>query len=119
MAVLNQDCIDKYQENAYMLGRIFSLDQGANAEEPTQTQVQGTEEKKADAPMVGAAGGEDAEEEDDDYELGELMNEIAAQNFSEKETVADEAMTGADDEVGELKEYLSELQAEFRAQKVQ
>ena len=27
MAILNQDCIDKYQENAYMLGTIFSLDQ--------------------------------------------------------------------------------------------
>ena len=24
--ILNQDCIDKYQENAYLLGRLFSVD---------------------------------------------------------------------------------------------
>ena len=27
VAILNQDCIDKYQENAYMLGQIFSISQ--------------------------------------------------------------------------------------------
>ena len=45
----------------------------------------------------------DAEEEDDDFELGEVMNEIAAQNFSDKETtVAVEDGDGAaanDDEI--------------------
>ena len=52
------------------------------------------------------------------------MNEIAAQNFSDKETVADDqTMTAAlldgveggdDDEVAQLKEYLTEMQNEFR-----
>ena len=67
-------------------------------------------------PPPAAPGQADSEDDelDEDYELGELMNEIAMQNFSEKETVADEAMNGDDNEVGELREYLGELQAEFR-----
>ena len=70
---------------------------------------------------------DEVEDEDDDFELGQVMNEIAAQNFSDKETVADDlTMTAAvvegveggdDDEVAQLKEYLTEMQVEFRQQK--
>ena len=49
---------------------------------------------------------------DEDNEFGQIMNEIAAQNFADKETVADEAMTEDDcddEEIIQLKEYLAEL----------
>ena len=43
---------------------------------------------------------EDEDEDDDDYDLGQAINEIAAQNFSDNATtVADEAMeAGCDDD---------------------
>ena len=50
------------------------------------------------------------------------MNEVAMQNLIERETVADdEAMTGGDndDEVAELRAYLTELQADFKAQRAE
>ena len=118
MVILNQECIDKYQENAYLLGRIFQVEQ------PEIAAVE-VEEKKDGAVATMEIKQEnkgEEEEEDDDYELGELMNEIAAQSFAEKDTVADdEAMTGGDgdEEVAELKAYLTELQADFRAQKAE
>ena len=51
------------------------------------------------------------EDDDDDYDLGQAINEIAAQNFSEKETTvgaAAEAMD-EDEELAQLREYLEEL----------
>ena len=47
---------------------------------------------------------EDEDEDDDDYDLGQAINEIAAQNFSENATtVADEAMdAGCDDDDEEV-----------------
>ena len=113
-AILNQECIDKYQENAYLLGRIFALE---------QLQADGAQASEGGASVAevpNAAAEEDEGDNDDDYELGELINEIVASTFSEKDTDVDMAMAaGADDdeEVAELAGYLTELQAEFRAQK--
>ena len=65
---------------------------------------------------------EDDEENNEDNEFGQIMNEIAAQNFADKETIADEAMTGDDrddEEIAQLKEYLAQLQTEFREQQAE
>ena len=71
LAILNQDCIDKYQENAYLLGRIFALEQQDNK----------MVDVDADAGMKVPVedGSEEPDEADDaDYDLGCLMNEVAA-----------------------------------------
>lgn len=48
------------------------------------------------------------------------MNEVAAQNFAEKDTtMADSAMEGDDEEVAQLREYLAELQSDLKNQKAQ
>ena len=64
-AILNQDCIDKYQENAYLLGRLFSVVTGA----PKDV---GTSEEEAKGVAVDTEVGDSAQ--NDDAELGELMN---------------------------------------------
>ena len=113
LAILNQDCIDKYQENAYLLGQIFSVNGGG--EDAQQKTVEAVEEKKEDDAAMGDAQSD--EDEQDDFELGQVMNEIAAQNFAEKETAMgeDEAMEAdGDEEIAQLKDYLTELQTEFQ-----
>ena len=68
------------------------------------------EEKKEDDAAIGDAQSD--EDEQDDFELGQVMNEIAAQNFAEKETAMgeDEAMEAdGDEEIAQLKDYLTEL----------
>ena len=62
----------------------------------------------------------EASEDDEDYDLGNVLNEIAAtDNFSTADNGQNENGNDGDDddEVAQLREYFTELQAEFRQQR--
>ena len=62
----------------------------------------------------------EASEDDEDYDLGNVLNEIAAtDNFSTADNGQNENDNDGDDddEVAQLREYFTELQAEFRQQR--
>ena len=64
IALLNQDCIDKYQENAYLLGQIFSVTGDVQESAAGQAAEEEVKINQDNAAM------EDEDEDDDDYDLG-------------------------------------------------
>ena len=59
------------------------------------------------------------EEEDDDYELGQVLNEIAQDSTHQGDEAAKTDGNADDEEVSQLREYLTEMQADFKQQKVE
>ena len=83
--LLNQNALERYQENTYLFGRIFSNENDRFAQQQAE------------------------ESYDEDDLLGMAM--------TEQRTAHDEEMSAAnpeDEEVNELKEYLTELREQFK-----
>ena len=71
LSILNQHCIDKYQENAYMLGRIFSVDsQQVNCKETNQDNDAEMEAELQNGEPDQQQDQDNDEGGDDDYALG-------------------------------------------------
>ena len=61
----------------------------------------------------------DKEHDEEDYDLGQVLNEIAATAMESSNQGADGEGGDDDEEVAQLREYLAEMQADFAQQKTE
>ena len=113
VSLLNQDAMDKYQQNAYLLGRIFS-NQAASGSGARQEDDDEGDDFALGLLMLRQSQGKDGQKDNgflltrDQSEEEEASKDVAMQEGEEGDDEDQE-------EINDLKEYLQEMREKFIA----